>query len=134
MLPDYGIYPAFHVCCGYQGQSRLARRDSLRVEHDWLLEPDHCVAQGRSRMTDLAPHSNITVQLLIPWRFFRLWALADGLDPPENMVRCMANNYSAFGFWRAWHRSYNLWIIRYLHLVQLSTCLKLHAADTYTFL
>ncbi|CAE6406731.1 unnamed protein product [Rhizoctonia solani] len=52
-------------------------------------------------------------QLLIPWRFFRLWALADGIDPPENMVRCMANNYSALGFWRSWHRSYNLWIIRY---------------------
>ena len=55
-------------------------------------------------------------QLLVPWRFFRLWALADGLDPPENMVRCMANNYSALGFWRAWHRSYNLWIIRYIYV------------------
>ena len=51
-------------------------------------------------------------QLLIPWRFFRLWALIDGIDPPENMVRCMANNYSALGFWRSWHRSYNLWIVR----------------------
>ena len=52
------------------------------------------------------------VQLLLPWRFFRLWALVDGIDPPENMVRCMANNYSTFGFWRSWHRSYNLWIVR----------------------
>ncbi|ELU37317.1 glycerol transporter [Rhizoctonia solani AG-1 IA] len=51
----------------------------------------------------------VWMKLLIPWRFFRLWALADGIDPPENMVRCMANNYSAFGFWRSWHRSYNLW-------------------------
>lgn len=51
-------------------------------------------------------------QLLIPWRFFRLWSLLDGLDPPENMVRCMANNYSTLGFWRAWHRSYNLWVVR----------------------
>lgn len=51
-------------------------------------------------------------QLLLPWRFFRLWALADGVDPPENMVRCMANNYSTFGFWKSWHRSYNLWIVR----------------------
>ena len=25
----------------------------------------------------------------------------------------MANNYSALGFWRSWHRSYNLWLIRY---------------------
>jgi protein-cysteine N-palmitoyltransferase HHAT len=56
------------------------------------------------------------LQLLLPWRFFRLWALADGMDPPENMVRCMANNYSPLGFWRAWHRSYNLWIVRYLYI------------------
>ncbi|KAF8602869.1 MBOAT-domain-containing protein [Ceratobasidium sp. AG-I] len=55
-------------------------------------------------------------RLLIPWRFFRLWALADGVDPPENMVRCMANNYSALGFWRSWHRSYNLWVIRYIYI------------------
>ncbi|CEL55893.1 Glycerol uptake protein 1 OS=Saccharomyces cerevisiae (strain ATCC 204508 / S288c) GN=GUP1 PE=1 SV=1 [Rhizoctonia solani AG-1 IB] len=58
----------------------------------------------------------VWMKLLIPWRFFRLWALADGIDPPENMVRCMANNYSALGFWRSWHRSYNLWIIRYIYI------------------
>jgi len=52
------------------------------------------------------------MQLLIPWRFFRLWALLDGVEPPENMVRCMANNYSTMGFWRSWHRSYNLWTVR----------------------
>ncbi|KAK7036422.1 glycerol transporter [Paramarasmius palmivorus] len=58
----------------------------------------------------------VWLKLLIPWRFFRLWALADGVDPPENMVRCVANNYSTFGFWRSWHRSYNLWIIRYIYV------------------
>ncbi|KAG9051521.1 glycerol transporter [Tulasnella sp. UAMH 9824] len=58
----------------------------------------------------------VWLKLLIPWRFFRLWALADGMDAPENMVRCMANNYSALGFWRSWHRSYNLWIVRYLYI------------------
>ncbi len=55
-------------------------------------------------------------QLLIPWRFFRLWSLLDGIDPPENMVRCMANNYSTLGFWRSWHRSYNLWTVRYIYV------------------
>ena len=40
----------------------------------------------------------------------------DGMDPPENMIRCMANNYSAFDFWRALNRSYNLWIVRYLYI------------------
>jgi len=25
----------------------------------------------------------------------------------------MANNYSAAGFWRGWHRSYNQWLVRW---------------------
>ena len=28
----------------------------------------------------------------------------------------MANNYSPLGFWRSWHRSFNLWIVRYLYI------------------
>jgi len=58
----------------------------------------------------------VWLKLLVPWRFFRLWALVDGIDAPENMVRCMANNYSLLGFWRSWHRSYNIWNIRYLYI------------------
>ena len=58
----------------------------------------------------------IWLKLLIPWRFFRLWALVDGIDPPENMTRCVSNNYSAFAFWRGWHRSFNRWIVRYLYV------------------
>lgn len=58
----------------------------------------------------------IWLKLLLPWRFFRLWALIDGIDPPENMVRCMSDNYSALAFWRGWHRSYNRWIVRYLYI------------------
>ena len=52
----------------------------------------------------------------LPWRFFRLWALLDGIDPPENMVRCMSDNYSALAFWRGWHRSFNRWIVRYIYI------------------
>ncbi|PBK82841.1 MBOAT-domain-containing protein [Armillaria gallica] len=59
---------------------------------------------------------HVWLKLLIPWRFFRLWSLLAGIDPPENMVRCMANNYSALAFWRAWHRSFNLWIVRYIYI------------------
>ncbi|WEW58019.1 glycerol transporter [Emydomyces testavorans] len=58
----------------------------------------------------------IWLKLLIPWRFFRLWALIDGIDPPENMVRCMSDNYSALAFWRSWHRSFNRWVVRYLYI------------------
>lgn len=58
----------------------------------------------------------IWLKLLLPWRLFRLWALIDGIDPPENMVRCVSNNFSTQLFWRAWHRSYNRWLIRYIYV------------------
>ncbi|KAI8879539.1 putative GUP1-Multimembrane-spanning protein essential for proton symport of glycerol [Backusella circina FSU 941] len=58
----------------------------------------------------------IWLKLLIPWRFFRLWALADGIHPEENMVRCMSNNFSAQRFWKSWHRSFNRWTIRYIYI------------------
>lgn len=58
----------------------------------------------------------IWLKLMIPWRFFRLWALVDGIDPPENMIRCMSDNYSALGFWRSWHRSFNRWLTRYVYI------------------
>ncbi|KAF2466807.1 MBOAT-domain-containing protein [Lindgomyces ingoldianus] len=59
---------------------------------------------------------HIWLKLLLPWRFFRLWALLDGIDPPENMVRCMSDNYSVMAFWRGWHRSFNKWSVRYLYI------------------
>ena len=58
----------------------------------------------------------IWLKLLIPWRFFRFWALLDKVETTENMLRCMSNNYSATAFWRAWHRSFNRWIIRYIYI------------------
>lgn len=58
----------------------------------------------------------IWLKLLIIWRFARFFALCDGIDPPENMIRCMSNNYSTLKFWRSWHRSFNLWILRYLYI------------------
>ncbi|KAF2011798.1 MBOAT-domain-containing protein [Aaosphaeria arxii CBS 175.79] len=59
---------------------------------------------------------HIWLKLLLPWRLFRLWALLDGIDPPENMVRCMSDNYSLTQFWRGWHRSFNKWSLRYLYI------------------
>lgn len=56
------------------------------------------------------------LKFLLIWRLFRLWALADGIDPPENMKRCMSNNCSIVGFWKGWHSSFNLWLVRYLYL------------------
>ncbi|KAK9371232.1 MBOAT, membrane-bound O-acyltransferase family-domain-containing protein [Lipomyces kononenkoae] len=94
---------------------------------EWLLHYMYVVALSSSGVWDgLSPLQismvgffnlkTIWLKLLIPWRFFRLWALLDDIDPPENMLRCMSNNYSASAFWRAWHRSYNRWVIRYLYV------------------
>ena len=40
--------------------------------------------------------------------------MADGVEVPENMRRCMCNNFSLMGFWRGWHSSFNRWLVRYL--------------------
>jgi hypothetical protein len=59
------------------------------------------------------PPAPALLQFLVIWRFFRFWALADGIVPPENMTRCVANNYDVEGFWKNWHASYNLWLVRW---------------------
>ena len=56
------------------------------------------------------------LKFLVIWRFFRFWSLCDGVDCPENMHRCMSNNYSLGGFWRSWHRSFNRWLVRYIYI------------------
>ncbi|KAI1160725.1 MBOAT, membrane-bound O-acyltransferase family-domain-containing protein [Nemania serpens] len=58
----------------------------------------------------------IWLKLLLPWRFFRLWSLLDGIDPPENMVRCVSDNWSTLAFWRSWHRSFYRWSLRYIYV------------------
>ncbi|CAM9190451.1 unnamed protein product [Discosporangium mesarthrocarpum] len=64
------------------------------------------------------------LKFLVIWRFFRLWALCDGVDPPENMQRCMSNNYSIANFWKGWHCRqeeqmplvFNRWLVRYIYI------------------
>jgi protein-cysteine N-palmitoyltransferase HHAT len=56
------------------------------------------------------------MKFLLLWRFFRLWSLLDGVDPPENMLRCMSNNYSLAMFWKGWHASFNRWIVQYIYI------------------
>jgi D-alanyl-lipoteichoic acid acyltransferase DltB (MBOAT superfamily) len=56
------------------------------------------------------------IKFLLIWRFFRLWALSDGISPPENMQRCMSNNSSLGEFWKGWHSSFNQWIVRYMYV------------------
>ena len=58
----------------------------------------------------------VWLKLLVVWRFFRLVAMLDMVMAPENMARCVSNSYSGLAFWRAWHRSFNQWIVRYLYV------------------
>ena len=75
----------------------------------------------RLSVAEMAVAAYITLKLmwlkfLLLWRFFRLWALTDGVAAPENMLRCMSNNYSLEQFWKGWHASFNKWIVTYLYL------------------
>jgi D-alanyl-lipoteichoic acid acyltransferase DltB (MBOAT superfamily) len=93
-----------------------------------LLHFDYCIAiaKGDPNWSDYTPAQLsllsyfslhvLWLKLLLPWRFFRLWSLVDGIDPPENMLRCLSNNPSTIAFWRGWHRSYNQWLIRYMYI------------------
>ena len=56
------------------------------------------------------------LKFTVIWRFFRLAALLEGIDPPENMRRCFAMNYDIQGFWKNWHASFNQWLVRYMYI------------------
>lgn len=90
---------------------------------DIILSVFHvCAIKERRLFTEFTPIqtfalayfllTSIWLKLLVIWRFFRGMAIVDGMVPPENMLRCMTNNYSFLGFWRQWHHSFNLWVTR----------------------
>jgi protein-cysteine N-palmitoyltransferase HHAT len=58
------------------------------------------------------------MKFLIIWRFFRIVSIVDGIRPPENLEprSCVILFYSVREFWKNWHSSMNLWIIRYMYI------------------
>merc|ERR1711862_514903 len=56
------------------------------------------------------------LKFTVIWRIARAWALADGIDPPENMRRSVCDHYSVASFWRSWHASFNLWLVKYVYV------------------
>lgn len=56
------------------------------------------------------------MKFIILWRLFRFWAIADGINPPENMNRCIFSTYKVSHFWRAWHRSLHEWSLAYIYI------------------
>eukprot|EP00931_Biecheleriopsis_adriatica_P047716 TRINITY_DN27520_c0_g1_i1.p1 TRINITY_DN27520_c0_g1~~TRINITY_DN27520_c0_g1_i1.p1 ORF type:complete len:534 (+),score=85.11 TRINITY_DN27520_c0_g1_i1:203-1804(+) len=53
---------------------------------------------------------------MLSWRFFRIWAIADRVPAPENVVFCIASCDSIRSLWRCWHVSFYAWMQRYLYL------------------
>eukprot|EP00760_Papus_ankaliazontas_P020771 PhM_4_TR18505/c0_g1_i1/m.56647 len=83
---------------------------SLRAETFGQLSPGELAAIGFYTLNFL------WMKFAFIWRFCRLVALIDGVEVPENMLRCWANNYLVTGFWRNWHSSFNKWIVRYMYV------------------
>ena len=54
-------------------------------------------------------------KFLLIWRFARIWALGDGIETADNISSCIFCNHTFRGFWRSWHSSFNLWIVRYIY-------------------
>jgi D-alanyl-lipoteichoic acid acyltransferase DltB (MBOAT superfamily) len=50
------------------------------------------------------------------WRFFRLLAIVEGVEVPEDMPRCFSNTTTVQNFWKDWHASFNVWIVRYMYI------------------
>ena len=64
------------------------------------------------------------LKFLLIWRFFRLWAMADGVDAPENRQRCMSNNNSLEQFWSVFfcRITQYTWITLYCAEVMIIIC------------
>lgn len=56
------------------------------------------------------------LKFTVIWRFFRLAALIEGIEAPENMKKCFAMNYDVQGFWKHWHASFNQWLVQYMYI------------------
>jgi D-alanyl-lipoteichoic acid acyltransferase DltB (MBOAT superfamily) len=56
------------------------------------------------------------LKFVVLWRFFRAWALVDGIECEENQPLCVFMASSIAGFWKGWHRSFNRWLVRYMFI------------------
>nr|CAJ2470806.1 unnamed protein product [Leishmania braziliensis] len=50
------------------------------------------------------------------WKSSRLFAMLSGIEVPEDMRRCFNASYTVREFWRDWHASFNLWVVRYMYI------------------
>eukprot|EP01055_Gregarina_sp_Pseudo9_P001619 Gregarina_sp_Pseudo_9__1618@NODE_208_length_3611_cov_31_945969_g193_i0_p1_GENE_NODE_208_length_3611_cov_31_945969_g193_i0NODE_208_length_3611_cov_31_945969_g193_i0_p1_ORF_typecomplete_len611_score78_50MBOAT/PF03062_19/1e27Oxidored_q5_N/PF01059_17/2_1e02Oxidored_q5_N/PF01059_17/2_8_NODE_208_length_3611_cov_31_945969_g193_i08092641 len=50
------------------------------------------------------------------WDGFRIWSIFVGVYCPANLLCFVFDHYSVQHFWKTWHASFHLWIIRYLYV------------------
>ncbi|EPY30581.1 glycerol uptake protein, partial [Strigomonas culicis] len=61
--------------------------------------------------------AHLWLKFALIWRVARFFSLyLYGIDPPEDMRRCFVNTVTIRDFWRDWHASFNLWIVRYMYI------------------
>ncbi|CAE7650659.1 GUP1 [Symbiodinium microadriaticum] len=60
--------------------------------------------------------NGLWLKFAVMWRFFRLWALFDGIQAPENIPRCINTHRTLAGFWQGWHCSFNRWVVHYIYI------------------
>ena len=76
---------------------------------------------GELSKEELAAYGLFTLAFLwmkfsVLWKLMRWFAMLDGVDVPEDMNRCFCNSLAVTYFWRDWHASFNMWIIRYMYV------------------
>jgi D-alanyl-lipoteichoic acid acyltransferase DltB (MBOAT superfamily) len=110
-----GVRYAVRIFCLYLTLIAL-----LHVNHLNLLRRDASAFDEMSVATKalygLIFLSFLWLKFSIIWKYFRLMGLADGVEAPEDMNRCFANTTTVGDFWRDWHSSFNLWIVRYMYV------------------
>eukprot|EP00899_Mesostigma_viride_P015563 jgi/Mesvir1/24007/Mv10753-RA.1 len=109
------LYAARYVVCLLlmEMAGHYVYLNALTLTKFWNYVPLDATHVG---MLSLALVLFLWLKFLLIWRFFRFWALLDGIESPENMLRCVLNNYDIEGFWKSWHASFNRWLVRYLYI------------------
>ena len=96
--------------------THLVYTNAMAVTRVWTRDGHGVFGPFEVGATSLATLNFMYLKFTVMWRFFRLWALASGVEAPENMLRCINNNATILGFWKGWHASYNRWLVRYIYV------------------
>ncbi|GBG31778.1 4-coumarate--CoA ligase 4 [Hondaea fermentalgiana] len=87
------------------------------LDHHWfasMFTHRHVHKQMRSCETAAAMlvlFLSAYMRMLLTWRYFRLWALLDGIEVTDNFPRCAFRNTSVGDMWRNMNASVHIWLL-----------------------